>query len=115
VFEAFRGKSCLFDRDELEDLCLRIILRDITTGEETKIWLDDQEPDYLLNILWHVGFLRAQTPGGAKSSKTENNFIGPHQVSSLNLRNIKKFDVHPMFRTYLDLEAPSPNPPLVEP
>lgn len=109
VFEAFRGRTCLFERDELEDLCLRIILREITTSEETKKWLDDQEPDFLLNMLWHVGFLRAQTPGDGKSNKNENDFYGPYQIASLNLRNINKFDVHPMFRTYLGLEEPTQN------
>jgi len=49
--------------------------------------------------------LRAQAIGGLKAKRRSGStYLGPHQVSVLNLQNIAKFHVHPMFRTYLGLK-----------
>ena len=100
IFEAFRGRVTVFEKEQLDDLCLRIILRDIPLSREAT-WLEVQEPEFLINVLWQTGFLRAETGGhqGAKAVK----FLGHHEVASLNLRSVKHFDVHPMFRAYLGI------------
>lgn len=103
VFEVFRGRAYTFNRDDLELLCLGI-----TTGEfktDGSPWLINQEPELLIEILWRIGFLRAQAVGGIKAMRRSgSSYLGPHQVGNLNLRNITRFHVHPMFRSYLGLK-----------
>jgi hypothetical protein len=110
IFDVFRGRSYGFRRDELELLCLGI-----TTGEYglsgDATWVKNQEPELLIEILWRIGFLRAQAVGGIKAlRRSGSSYVGPHQLSNLNLRNIPRFQVHPMFRAYLGMkEARDPN------
>lgn len=101
IFEAFRGRAPVFEKEELEDLCLRIILREIPISREAT-WLEVQEPEFLISILWQVGFLRAEIRKHDSSAKTDK-FLGHHEISSLNLRSVKRFDVHPMFRANLGM------------
>jgi hypothetical protein len=66
-----------------------------------------QEPDYLIDLLWRVGFLRAYAVGGLKAlRRSGSSYLGPHQVSTLNLRTISRFQVHPMFRSVLGMKEP---------
>jgi hypothetical protein len=101
IFEAFRGREPIFAKDDLEDLCLRVILREIPISREAT-WLEVQEPEFLMNILWQAGFLRAEISNHGNSAKAVR-FLGHHEVSTLNLRSVKRFDVHPMFRAYLGM------------
>jgi hypothetical protein len=56
-------------------------------------------------VLWRIGFLRAQAVGGVKAlRRSGSSYLGPHQVATLNLRNISRFHVHPMFRSYLAMK-----------
>lgn len=104
IFEAFRGKSYNFNRDELEYLCLEIIMDEIPTSKEV-IWLKDQDPSYLINVLWQIGFIKANAIGGIKARKRSGSrYLGSHQISYLNLGNINNFHVHPMFRLFLGLK-----------
>ncbi|HPV99244.1 MAG TPA: hypothetical protein PLZ78_15535 [Spirochaetota bacterium] len=104
VFELFRGKSYSFDRNELELFCMSMSTGEIRVGAEAS-WVLDQEPDFLVDVLWNVGFLRAQAVGGVKASRRSgSSYMGPHQVANLNLKNINRFHVHPMFRAYLGLK-----------
>jgi len=104
VFEVFRGRSYSVTRDELELICLGIVTGEFAVGKEAS-WVLDQEPEYLIDLLWRIGFLRAQAVGGIKAlRRSGSQYLGPHQVSNLNLKNISRFQVHPMFRSYLGLK-----------
>jgi len=104
IFESFRGMSYNFDREALEFHLLQLITGEIKVKGDAK-WVQDQEPEFLISVLWQIGFLRAQAIGGLKAKRRSGStYLGPHQVSVLNLQNIAKFHVHPMFRTYLGLK-----------
>jgi hypothetical protein len=75
-------------------------------------WVLDQDPDLLIDILWRVGFLRAYAVGGLKAlRRSGSSYVGPHQVSTLNLRTISRFQVHPMFRAALGMKEPKRDSP----
>lgn len=105
VFEVFRGRTYSFDREELELLCLGIIDGEYKVHEDTATWLKGQDHELLIDILWRIGFLRAQTVGGIKAMRRSgSSYLGPHQVANLNLANLSRFQVHPMFRSYLGMK-----------
>ena len=104
LFESFRGMSYNFEKEEIEFHLLRLITGEIKVKEDAR-WVQDQEPEYLITILWQIGFLRAQAIGGLKAKRRSGStYLGPHQIGILNLQNINKFHVHPMFRTFLGLK-----------
>lgn len=110
VFEVFRGRVYLFERTELELLCLQICTGDVKT-DATASWVLAQDQDYLIDVLWRVGFLRARAVGGLKASRRSgSSYVGPHQVSTLNLRTVSYFQVHPMFRAALGMREPKKDP-----
>jgi hypothetical protein len=105
LFESFRGMTYTFTRDELQEHLLKIICRDLPVVEEAKKWCDRLDPDKLIEIFWTVGFIRAQAVGGLKARRRSgSSYLGSHQISSLNLRNVQRFHVHPMFRSYLGMK-----------
>ncbi|MGE0453496.1 MAG: hypothetical protein AB7O37_00020 [Vicinamibacteria bacterium] len=107
VFESFRGKSYSFEREELEVQCLGILMGDYRVDPAAKDWCSTMEPDDLIEVLWRIGFLQAQAVGGMKARRRSGSeYLGSHQVSSLNLRNAPRFHVHPMFRAFLGLKEP---------
>jgi hypothetical protein len=103
IFEVFRGRSHTFDREDLQLLCLELATGGIPT-DGTAPWLPDHDPDDLIDILWHVGFLEAQPAGDTKPSDGRRSFLGAHQVQHLNLAAVQHFRVHAMFHAYLGLE-----------
>lgn len=104
IFETFRGMSYTFDREDLEIHCLEISLGERRI-DDSAAWAIDQDPDFLIEILWHVGFLRAQAIGGLKGRRRSgSSYLGPHQISTLNLSTLKRFHVHQMFRSFLGLK-----------
>lgn len=106
VFEVFRGRVYVFDRSDLEYLCLQISTKELRT-DSCACWVLDQDPDYVIEVLWTVGFLRALAIGGLKARRRSgSSYVGPHQVSTLNLRTITHFQVHPMFRSALGMREP---------
>jgi hypothetical protein len=106
IFEVFRGRTYTLERDELEYICLGICTGELKTAKEAG-WVIDQEPDYLIDLLWRIGFLRAYAVGGLKAlRRSGSSYLGPHQVSTLNLRAISRFQVHPMFRAVLGMKEP---------
>lgn len=106
VFEVFRGRVYLFERTELELLCLQICTGEVRTDTSAK-WVLDQDPDFLIDVLWRVGFLRARAVGGLKAlRRSGSSYVGPHQVATLNLRTVSYFQVHPMFRAALGMKEP---------
>jgi hypothetical protein len=105
LFEAFRGRNCYFDYDELSLVCLEIATETALTSEAS-VWVADQEPDLVIEVLWQVGFLQAETVyGSCHHQPATTLFLGHHQVSRLNLRNVQRFRVHPMFWAYLGLRS----------
>lgn len=104
IFEVFRGRAFTMSRTELDDICLSICTGELKTGVEAG-WVVNQDPEYLIEILWRVGFLRAYAVGGLKAMRRSgSSYIGPHQVSNLNLQSIGRFHVHPMFRASLGMK-----------
>lgn len=107
VFEVFRGRVYTLDRSELETICLELAIGEKRIDSEAQAWVLDADPDRLIEILWEVGFLRAQAVGGIKGQRRSGSqYLGPHQVAVLNLRNISRFQVHPMFRAHLGSKEP---------
>jgi hypothetical protein len=106
IFELFRGRTYLMDRDELLNLCLSVAVGEMKI-DSGATWAINQDPDYLIEVLWRVGFLRAHAVGGLKAlRRSGSSYVGPHQVSTLNLQAIPRFQVHPMFRASLGMKEP---------
>jgi hypothetical protein len=94
------------ERDELLELCLAVSVSEKRIDREAD-WALDQDPDFLIDVLWRVGFLRAYAVGGLKAMRRSgSSYVGPHQVSTLNLQAITRFQVHPMFRASLGMKEP---------
>jgi hypothetical protein len=105
VFEVFRGGVYTMERETLEDTCLSLALGETPTSEEAATWVLDEDPEKLIEALWRVGFLRAQAVGGVKARRRSGSqYVGPHQVSNLNLKTLSRFQVHPMFRSFLGMK-----------
>jgi hypothetical protein len=110
IFEVFRGRFYTFSREDLELLFLGISTGEYTIDKSAS-WALDQDPEYLIEVFWRIGFIRAQAVGGVKAlQRRGSSYLGPHQVSNLNLRNIPRYQVHPMFRSFLGLKEPRDKP-----
>lgn len=103
VFEVFRGRRHRLEREELQMLCLELVLDEIPTAG-TASWLRACDPDDLIEILWQVGFLTAQPGAGAGAEPAGETFFGAHQIQYLNLAAARRFEVHPMFRAHLGIQ-----------
>jgi hypothetical protein len=107
VLEAFRGKNSIFSRDDIELLCLELITRELP-ARGTDGWLDACTPESLVEILWDAGFLRAETRQDTKPRRTgATSFLGPHQASQQTVVSAQRFQIHPMFWSYLGCQAPA--------
>jgi hypothetical protein len=107
ILEAFRGKDPTFSRDDIELLCLELITREFPT-QGTDTWLDDCTPESLVETLWNVGFLRAETRQDARTGRIgAASFLGPHQTSQQTAVLAQCFQIHPMFWAYLGSSAPA--------
>jgi energy-coupling factor transporter ATP-binding protein EcfA2 len=114
LFEVFRGRVFTYDRDELELICLGIATGEYRTDPEAS-WVLNQDPGFLIDVLWRIGFLRAQAVGGVKAfRRSGSSYLGPHQVENLSLNNLTRFQVHPMFRAYLGMKEPKGSPRMDE-
>ncbi len=104
VFEAFRGRAYSWLRSDLEHFCLQMSLGEVKLDKAAK-WVLDQDPDFMLDVLWRIGFLRAHAVGGIKAlRRSGSQYLGPHQVDTLSLHNIERFTVHQMFRAGLGMK-----------
>lgn len=104
IFEIFRGKSYTLEKDELENICLAVSLGEYKVPDVAK-WVLEQEPEYIIDAFWRVGFLKAQAVGKVKGTlRSGSRYASYNQLPNLNLRNIQRFHVHPMFRTYLGMK-----------
>jgi len=105
VFDTFRGLAYTFTRDELQEHLLKIVCGDIPVATGARAWCEGLEPESFIDVFWTIGFIRAQVVGGMKARRRSgSSYLGSYQVSSLNLRNIQRFHVHPMFRSYLGMK-----------
>jgi hypothetical protein len=103
VLEAFRGRPQGFARCDLEYLCLELITGEIPSSG-TGSWMEGCTPAALIEILWNVGFLRAEVGRDGHVRRTGNGvYLGAHQANRINVAATQRFQVHPMFREYLDL------------
>jgi hypothetical protein len=103
VFDVFRGRQRTLSRDDLELLCIELATGEIPTSG-TASWLTDRNPADVIEILWSVGFLTAQPSGRpAPRHDEDRTFLGPQQAPHLNLAAVNYFQIHPMFRSYLDI------------
>ena len=106
VFEVFRGREYTMEREELQLLCLEITCGEHNLDQAT-VWARGQDPDYMVEVLWRVGFLRAYAVGGLKAKRRSgSSYVGRHQVASPNLGAMQRFQVHQMFRSYLGMKEP---------
>jgi len=99
LFEIFRGKNCNFTRIKLEELFVRVLLGEIKLSN-CESWLNNQSEEYLINILWQVGFLKIYTNCYIDGVLSEG-YFGINDVSQSNISSVTKFQIHPMFRMYL--------------
>lgn len=91
---------------DIELLCLELITRELPT-HGTDAWLDDCTPESLVETLWNVGFLRAETRQAASTRRIDAaSFVGPHQASQQTAVAAQYFQIHPMFWAYLGTSAP---------
>src|SRR6266545_293955 len=104
LFETFRGMPARLDRDALEYHCLRACSGDIGSAELHE-WCQARDPGLLIELLWSVGFLRGQTPGQVPRGRSEQRpYLAFHQAHGLNSYTIRRFEIHPMFWSYLAVQ-----------
>ncbi|GAA2861426.1 hypothetical protein GCM10010472_18430 [Pseudonocardia halophobica] len=105
VFEAFRGRTTSFDREALEWLMLEIISGEVSVRPAARAWLSGYDENSLIEVLWRVGFLQAQMVGGIRAGRRSgSSYVAFHESPALDLRNVRRFQVHPMFRAYLGMK-----------
>jgi hypothetical protein len=100
IFEAFRGCSSVISRKELENICSKIFLGEIKIRKAS--WLENQTEEFLITVLWQIGFLNIFTNCYINGKQSEG-YYGCHQIGQSNIGNIKNFMIHPMFRMYLGI------------
>lgn len=111
IFDVFRGRQYSMTKDELELICLGISTGEYGIAKEASAWAVNQDPELMIDVLWRIGFLRAQAVGGIKATRRSgSSYVGPHQISNLNLRNVPRFQVHPMFRSFLGMKEARETP-----
>ncbi len=101
IFEIFRGKRSQLPRNEIEELFTKVLIGEIKTGVDMR-WLEGQTEEYLINVLWQVGFFLAKTAASV-NNEVKDDYWGTRQISLINLGNINEFSIHPMFRIYLGI------------
>lgn len=101
IFELFRGRKCCFSRNELEELFTKVLVGEIKI-KGCDSWLNNQSEEYLINVLWQIGFLKIYTSCYI-NGKAQEGYFGINETSQSNIGGIKEFMVHPMFRMYLGI------------
>ncbi|MCU0465250.1 MAG: hypothetical protein MUF38_11865 [Anaerolineae bacterium] len=112
VLETFRGSVYSLDKEELELHLTKIIIGDLRIDAKAYNWIKELETHNLTKILWEVGFITCLAVGGVKGkSRSGSRYVGYHQLSSLPLDNISKFQIHQMFRSFLGLKEKKSSSP----
>ena len=105
IFETFRGMPDTMDRADLEYAALEIVSGDVVVGQRARRWLADHDEDALIEVLWRVGFLEAEVTARPLDT-VDGSFVAHHRANTLNVRNVRRFRIHPMFRAYLGTRTP---------
>jgi hypothetical protein len=105
IFETFRAKPCVINREDIELHCL-----EITAGQKVyptaDSWVKLKDYRELMSILWQIGFLRAQFENVQQSDNLKlAQFLGSHQIATDNVSNVSKFMIHHMFWSYYDIRS----------
>ena len=86
-------------------LCLELITRELP-ARGTEGWLDSCTPESLVEVLWDVGFLRAETQKDTRPRHVAAAwFLGPHQATHQAVVAAQRLQIHPMFWSYLGSQA----------
>jgi len=105
VLDNFRGMTYNFSREDLENHLLRIICSELPVHPTARQWCEQLETEQMIDALWSIGFLRAQAAGGIRARRRSGStYLGSYQITTLNLKSIQRFQVHPMFRSYLGMK-----------
>jgi hypothetical protein len=105
VFEVFRGRADTLDREDLEWLVMEILAGEVSVRPAARAWMDGYDEMALIEVLWRVGFLRAQTVGAVRAGRRSgSSYVAYHESPALDLRNVRRFQIHPMFRAHLGLK-----------
>jgi hypothetical protein len=104
VFEAFRGLPDTIERADLEYVALEVISGEVVVGERARTWLAHHDEDALIEALWRIGFLEAEV-AGHRLGGTQSSYVPHHRAANLTIRNVRRFRIHPMFRSYLGIRA----------
>lgn len=105
VLETFRGLTYNFTRQELERHLLKVICNELPVPASARAWCEQLDIDQLIEALWLIGFLRALAVGGIRARRRSGStYLGSYQISTLNLKNTERFQVHPMFRSFLGMK-----------
>lgn len=105
VLETFRGKKRQLAKNELEEHIIEVICKARPISDEAARWFCDLESEHVIDILWNIGFLKAETVGGVwPNGRSGSSYLGSYQVGSLNLTGIANFMIHPMFMAHLALQ-----------
>lgn len=99
VFEAFRGQDEVILRDDLDYLTLQIREGEKVVSPAAMNWIEKQDEQALIHVLWHVGFLQVRLV----NHRTEDRFVSSVEYPHTILANVKEFRVHPCFSTYLGI------------
>lgn len=100
VFEIFRGKDSIICRNDLEQL----ILSNLKKGNvirDCDSWLTNQTEEFLITVLWQIGFLKIHTTCYNINGEFKKGFYGINETNQSNIGNVENFMIHPMFRMYL--------------
>jgi hypothetical protein len=101
IFELFRGKNCSQTRKYLEELFTKVLLGEIKL-KGCDSWLTNQSEEYIINILWQVGFLKIFT-NCYINGILQKGYYGINETSQSNIGGITDFVIHPMYRMYLGI------------
>jgi len=103
IFEVFRGSRYELHHDALINICLETSCGELRVDKSAE-WVIDIDPEKLVEILWKIGFLQAASFRGSDLSDiSEKAYYGSHQIPHMNINNVESFQVHPMFRKYLNI------------
>lgn len=102
VMDAFRGRVYRISRSELISLIDQI--RSFPSSAKMS-WLSSLDNEGVIKALYDVGFIKALAVGGDKGkARSGSKWVGQYQNSLIDLGRIDSFQVHPMFRSALNMK-----------
>jgi hypothetical protein len=105
VFASFRGRQTRWVRDALEYHCLELSEGVREIADKAHPWVKSADPDFLVDVLWQVGFLRVSDASVTDLRRYTSWPSGSREDLNISLRSVKEFAVHPMFRSSLGIKS----------